>query len=47
MKLTPEAVEEKVVYSALRQAIFAHFKRMGEFTPGLTLFRDRLLAIAQ
>ena len=33
--LEPDQVEAKVVYSELGRAIFDHFKKMGEFTPGL------------
>ena len=33
--LEPDRVEAKVVYSELGRAIFNHFKKMGEFTPGL------------
>ncbi len=35
LKLPPEAVEAKIVFSELGKAIFKHFQRMGEFTPGL------------
>lgn len=33
--LEPDRVEAKVVYSELGRAIFDHFRKMGEFTPGL------------
>ena len=33
--LEPDQVEAKVVYSELGRAIFDHFRKMGEFTPGL------------
>ena len=33
--LAPDLIEAKVVYSELGRAIFDHFKKMGEFTPGL------------
>ena len=33
--LKPDEVEAKVVFSPLGKAIFDHFRRMGEFTPGL------------
>lgn len=33
--LSPEDVEAKIELSALGEAVFAHFRRMGEFTPGL------------
>ena len=35
LKIAPDQVEAKVVFSPLGRAIFAHFRRMGEFTPGL------------
>ena len=35
LRLSPEEVEAKVVFSDLGCAIFEHFRRMGEFTPGL------------
>ena len=33
--LKPEAVEARVAFSKLGAAIFAHFRRMGDFTHGL------------
>ena len=33
--LKPDEVEAKVVFTPLGKAIFDHFRRMGEFTPGL------------
>lgn len=33
--LKPHEIEAKVVFSPLGKAIFEHFRRMGEFTPGL------------
>lgn len=33
--LKPDEIEAKIVFSALGRAIFAHFRRMGEFTHGL------------
>ena len=33
--LNPDEVEAKVVFTPLGKAIFDHFRRMGEFTPGL------------
>ena len=33
--LEPDQTEAKVVYSELGRAIFDHFRKMGEFTPGL------------
>ena len=33
--LKPDEIEAKVVFSPLGKAIFDHFRRMGEFTPGL------------
>ena len=33
--LKPDEVEAKVVFSPLGKALFDHFRRMGEFTPGL------------
>ena len=35
LKLEPDQVEAKVVYSELGRAIFDHFRKIGEFTPGL------------
>ena len=35
LKLAPDEVEAKIVFSALGRAIFAHFRRMGDFTRGL------------
>ena len=33
--LKPDEIEAKIVFSALGRAIFAHFRRVGEFTHGL------------
>lgn len=35
LKLRPDEVEAKIVFSELGRAIFDHFRRIGEFTPGL------------
>lgn len=35
LSLDPDEVEAKIVFSELGRAIFAHFRRMGEFTSGL------------
>ena len=35
LKLPPDAIEAKVVFSDLGRALFDHFRKMGEFTPGL------------
>lgn len=35
LSLDPDEVEAKIVFSELGRAIFAHFRRMGEFTRGL------------
>ncbi len=35
LALEPESVEAKVVFSELGKAIFGHFRKIGEFTPGL------------
>lgn len=34
-KIPPDAIEAKVVFSDLGRALFDHFRKMGEFTPGL------------
>lgn len=34
-ELKPDEIEAKIVFSALGRAVFAHFRRMGEFTRGL------------
>ena len=35
LKIPPDAIEAKVVFSDLGRALFDHFRKMGEFTPGL------------
>lgn len=35
LKLAPDQVEARIAFSQLGRAIFDHFRRMGEFTPGL------------
>ena len=35
LKMPPDAIEAKVVFSDLGRALFDHFRKMGEFTPGL------------
>ena len=35
LKIPPDAIEAKVVFSDLGRALFDHFRKMDEFTPGL------------
>lgn len=35
LKIPPDVIEAKVVFSDLGRALFDHFRKMGEFTPGL------------
>ena len=35
LMIPPDAIEAKVVFSDLGRALFDHFRKMGEFTPGL------------
>lgn len=35
LKIPPDAIEAKVVFSDLGRALFDHFRKMGEFTSGL------------